>query len=150
MKITNMKDFEYSTTRNGNFIKVPRMQNCIDAILIRYEDALGEISRLEETNKKLRNEHYEDEELQKMKQEVKNMKEDYHRGFPISKEEKEAIDKWKEQHEEEVHSLHTLEDRLRRGGAIGGSYHYEFIPTSIGTIGKVVCNCGEEFVFCDL
>ena len=35
----NMKDFEYSTTRNGNFIKVPRMQNCIDAILITYEAA---------------------------------------------------------------------------------------------------------------
>ena len=56
-----MKDFEYSTTRNGNFIKVPRMQNCIDAILIRYEDALDKISRLEETNKKLRSEHYKDE-----------------------------------------------------------------------------------------
>ena len=110
-----MKDFEYSTTRNGNFIKVPRMQNCIDAILIRYEDALDKISRLEETNKKLRSEHYEDEELQKMKQELKNMKEDYYRGFPISKEEKEAIDKWKRQHEEEVHCLHTLEDRLRAG-----------------------------------
>ena len=54
-----------------------------------------------------------------------------------------------ESYEEEVHCLHTLEDRLRRGGTIGGSYHYEFIPTSIGTIGKVVCNCGEEFVFCD-
>ena len=92
-----MKDFEYSTTRNGNFIKVPRMQNCIDAILIRYEDALDKISRLEETNKKLRSEHYEDEELQKMKQEVKDMKEDYYRGFPISKEEKEAIDEWKRQ-----------------------------------------------------
>ena len=145
-----MKDFEYSTTRNGNFIKVPRMQNCIDAILIRYNDALDKISRLEEINKKLRSEHYEDEELQNMKQELKNMKEDYYRGFPITKEEKEAIDKWKEQHEEEVHCLHTLEDRLRAGGAIGGSYRYEFIPTSIGTVGKVVCSCGEEFVFCDL
>ena len=145
-----MKDFEYSTTRNGKFIKVPRMQDCIDAILIRYNDALDKISRLEETNKKLRSEHYKDEELQKMKQEVKDIKEDYYRGFPITKEEKEAIDKWKRQHEEEVHCLHTLEDRLRAGGTIGGSYHYEFIPTSIGTIGKVVCSCGEEFVFCDL
>ena len=150
MKITNMKDFEYSTTRNGNFIKVPRMQNCIDAILIRYEDALDKISRLEETNKKLRSEHYKDEELQQIEQEVKDMKKDYYRGFPISKEEKEAIDKWERQHEEEVHCLHTLEDRLRRGGTIGGSYRYEFIPTSIGTVGKVVCSCGEEFVFCDL
>ena len=145
-----MKEFEYFTKRNGKYTKVPCMQDCINAISIRYNDALYEISRLEETNKKLRSEHYKDEELQKMKQEVKDIKEDYYRGFPISKEEKEAIDKWKRQHEEEVHCLHTLEDRLRAGGTIGGSYHYEFIPTSIGTIGKVVCSCGEEFVFCDL
>ena len=87
-----MKEFEYLTNNNGKVTKVPRMQDCIDAIVIRYEDALGEISRLEETNKKLRNEHYKDEELQKMKQEVKAMKEDYYRGFPITKEEEEAID----------------------------------------------------------
>ena len=145
-----MKEFEYLTNNNGKVTKVPRMQDCIDAILIRYNDALDKISRLEETNKKLRSEHYKDEELQNMKQELKNMKEDYYRGFPISKEKKEAIDIWKMQHVDAVHCLHTLEDRLRAGGAIGGSYRYEFIPTSIGTIGKVVCACGEEFVFCDL
>ena len=145
-----MKEFEYFTKKDEKFVKVPTIQDCIDGILIRHNDALDKISRLEETNKKLRSEHYKDEELQKMKQEVKDIKEDYYRGFPITKEEKEAIDKWKRQHEEEVHCLHTLEDRLRAGGTIGGSYHYEFIPTSIGTIGKVVCSCGEEFVFCDL
>ena len=69
-----MKEFEYVTKINGKFTKVPCMQDCINAISIRYEDALGEISRLEETNKKLRSEHYKDEELQKMKQELKNMK----------------------------------------------------------------------------
>ena len=145
-----MKEFEYFTKKDEKFVKVPTIQDCIDGILIRHNDALDKISRLEETNKKLRSEHYKDEELQKMKQEVKDIKDDYYRGFPITKEEEEAIDKWKRQHEEEVHCLHTLEDRLRAGGTIGGSYHYEFIPTSIGTIGKVVCSCGEEFVFCDL
>ena len=47
-----MKEFEYVTKINGKFTKVPCMQDCINAISIRYEDALGEISRLEETNKK--------------------------------------------------------------------------------------------------
>ena len=33
---------------------------------------------------------------------------------------------------------------------VGGKYIYKFVPTSIGTIGKVVCSCGEEFTFQDL
>lgn len=29
-------------------------------------------------------------------------------------------------------------------GAIGGGLEYIFIPTSLGTIAKVKCHCGEE------
>ena len=29
-------------------------------------------------------------------------------------------------------------------GAIGGRFGYRFIPTSLGTIVKVQCACGEE------
>ena len=36
------------------------------------------------------------------------------------------------------------------GGAIGGTFTYEFIPTSIGTIGTIKCTCGDSFTFEDL
>lgn len=35
-------------------------------------------------------------------------------------------------------------------GAIGGGMTYIFTPTSIGTVGKIRCSCGEEFCFRNL
>ena len=35
-------------------------------------------------------------------------------------------------------------------GAIGGGMTYIFTPTSIGTVCKVKCSCGEEFCFREL
>lgn len=102
---------------------------------------------LEEQNKKLHDEFYKDHELQRMKNDLEEMKEDYLRGFPISKKEQNKIDEWIERHEKEAHNCYTFENKLRRGGCIGGTYTYHFIPTSIGTIGIVKCNCGAEFTF---
>ena len=51
----------------------------------------------------------------------------------------------------EKHGLKTSEERLRAGGAIGGTWTYKFVPTSIGTIGTCICGkCQEEFTFQDL
>ena len=44
------------------------------------------IKYLEEENKKLKDEHYKDSEMQKMEAELKKAKEYLYRGFPISKE----------------------------------------------------------------
>ena len=62
-------------------------------------------------------------------------------GFVIYNEEYEAIEQWKQKHEKEKHN------GKMKHGAIGGSYTYEFTPTSIGVIGSVKCRCGEKFVF---
>ena len=78
------------------------------------------------------------------------MKEDYWRGFPISEDEKKLIDDWKERHEAEVHEVITLDQKLKRGGCIGGNYSYHFTPTSIGVSGKIKCSCGAEFEFCKI
>ena len=43
-----------------------------------------------------------------------------------------------------------MEQRLRAGGCCGGRYTYQFVPTSIGTVGEVICSCGEKFTFQDL
>lgn len=108
------------------------------------------IKYLEEENKKLKDEHYKDSEMQRMEVELKEAKDDLYRGFPISKEEQEKIREWELKHDAEKHGLKTMEQRLRAGGCIGGRYSYHFIPTSIGTIGEVECSCGEKFTFQDL
>ena len=105
------------------------------------------IKYLEEENKKLKDEHYKDSEMQRMEAELKKAKEDLHRGFPISKEEQERIREWQLEHDAVKHGLKTMEQRLRAGGCIGGRLTYHFIPTSIGNIGEVECSCGEKFTF---
>ena len=105
------------------------------------------IQYLEHQNQNLINEKYKDKELLRMKTSLDKMKEDYYRGFPISKKEQVKIDEWIEKHEKEVHNCHTIDNKLRRSGCMGGTYTYEFIPTSIGTIGTIKCNCGAEFIF---
>ena len=108
------------------------------------------IEYLEKQNQELRDEKYKDNELSRMESELKTMKEDYYRGFPISEEEQKSIREWMDKHDEEVHRARTLDDKLKLGGCCGGRYTYEFTPTSIGTIGTVKCGCGAEFTFQDI
>ena len=108
------------------------------------------IKYLEEQNCELHDEAYKDKELTRMKATVNEMEEDYYRGFPISQEEQDKIDEWREIHEKEVHNCHNIDEKLRRAGCIGGTYTYEFTPTSIGTIGLVKCSCGARFTFQDI
>lgn len=72
-----------------------------------------------------------------MKDKLKIMSEEHYRGFPISAEAESQINEWKKNHR-------------HNGGAIGGTFTYEFIPTSIGTIGTIKCACGDSFTFEDL
>lgn len=104
-------------------------------------------SRLAKENERLKNEHYKDDELSEMKDKLDKMQRAYYRGFPISDEEKKKIGEWKDRHDEEVHNAHSLIDKVKLGGCCGGRYTYEFIPTDIGTIGTIKCNCGAEFTF---
>lgn len=69
------------------------------------------IKYLGEENKKLKEEHYKDSEMQRMEAELKKAKEDLYRGFPISKEEEEQIRKWQLKHDAEEHGLKTLEKK---------------------------------------
>lgn len=103
-----------------------------------------------EENNRLKDDAYKDNELVKMKTELDNLKKAYNGGFSISEEEQKQIYEWQKKHEAEVHNCYIFDDRFRRGGAIGGGYTYEFIPISIGMIGKIKCGCGAEFVFHEL
>lgn len=106
--------------------------------------------RLMSENARLKSKNYKDEELTAMRVQLEAMRKDYYRGFSISEEEQKNIRNWMDKHDEEVHNCHTLEDKIKRGGCIGGTYKYEFVPTSIGTVGTVKCSCGAEFTFQDI
>lgn len=93
---------------------------------------------MEELNK-VKDEKYKDNELQKMKRELKTMRKEYHRGFPISKTEEEKIKEFMKKHNEIHGGYH---------GCSGGGFTYIFYPTAIGTSGVVRCDlCKEEFEF---
>jgi hypothetical protein len=108
------------------------------------------IDRLVKENKSLTDEYSKDEEIQKMNQQLDNMREDLRRGFPITEIENERIKTWKNEHEEKVHGITKSSKKMRYGGTIGGSYTYKFTPTSIGVFGTVECSCGERFDFSEL
>lgn len=122
----------------------------LDAIKREFDSQNARIIYLQNQNKKLKEEHYKDTELQKMKEELERVRADMYRGFPISAEEGKRIKEWQDKHDAEVHGLKTLKERVRAGGCIGGRYSYEFVSTSIGVIGIVKCNCGAKFTFQDL
>ena len=88
---------------------------------------------------KVRAEKYASEEMTKMKERYEEMRDDYFRGFPISKEEEKKIHEW----------MDSLPEA--GSGAIGGRFTYKFTPTSIGVIGTVVDGItGKEFTFQEL
>lgn len=113
-----------------------------------YKDNLNEC--LKKENARLRDEAYKDSELQRLRQENEKLRLDYYRGFPISEEEQKNIKEWQEEHDKKVHDISNIKDAPIFKSAIGGSYSYEFTPTSIGVIGKCCCRCGAQFTFHDI
>lgn len=80
-----------------------------------------------------------DKEIQYWKKLYEDAEDAQRYGFPITEEEKQAINAWQIKHDAEVHGLRTAHERLRAGGVSGGRYFYRFLPTSIGTSGECVC-----------
>lgn len=138
---------EYNTYLNGQFVKVYSLEDCIAAIQCRVQDNENQIQHLIEENCKLKEENFKDKELKKMQEQLSLMKEEYYLGFPITKEEHTAIEKWKENHEATKHNLTTPNLRMKACGVSGGRYSYHFVPTAIGTSGVIRCSCGAEFQF---
>lgn len=105
------------------------------------------VKDLEEDIEKYRNqlqEYSKDVELVKKDEEIKSLKNELANGFGITDEEWEAIHKWQDEHIKEAHNGNVY------AGTIGGRWVYEFIPTSIGEIGTIKCDCGAEFTFREL
>ena len=90
-------------------------------------------------------EYDKDDEIQKLKNEIKNINEkSSYMIFSISEEEEKDIEKWKNKHIKERHNGNSYD------GAIGGRFTYIFTPTSIGEVGQIKCSCGCSYYFREL
>ena len=138
---------EYGTCYNGEWIQVYDFDKCIRALQCRNERNENRIKYLEEENRKLKEEYNKDKEIQKMQKKLDEMQKNYWRGFPISKEEEKAIEKWKKEHDAKKHGWKTNEQRMKAEGVSGGRYSYHFIPSSLGVSGTIRCHCGAKFEF---
>lgn len=117
----------------------------MDDIVGAIEHLSNENKRLYEENKKLKSEQYKDEELKRLSEKNKELKEQIfsmriENEFVLSENEIKKVENWRKEHNKRKHPSGNF-------GAIGGELTYLFVPTSIGTIGKIVCCCGEEFIF---
>lgn len=143
----------YSSYLDGTFHKYQGLDKCLDEIKDTVESVFAYAEKLKEENEELKNLHWENEELQRLQRELETEKAKNYYGFSISKGEHEEIEKWKDQHWTNQHNAPDLATRLKKQGAIGGAFTYEFIPTSIGTAVTIVCpacrekarrNCGDN------
>ena len=143
-------DSKYTCYVDGKWTNVLPLDDLVRGIKAHIKSVELRNTYLEEENKKLKDEHFKDKSIAKMSQELKKATDDLYRRFPISEKEMESINIWKKKHEIEKHGLVTEKMRMKSQGCCGGKYTFEFIPTSIGTVGRVKCSCGDSFTFQDL
>lgn len=110
------------------------LDELLEMIKNKYKHLELHKKRVEEENEQHRNKIYETQYVFKLREENKRLREDYFRGFPISKEQKESIDKWADEHYKTC--------SYKRVG-----YGYHFYPTPLGVSGVVQCSCGAKFEF---
>lgn len=109
------------------------------------QDYIDTIKLLETENAILKEEHYKDKELNRLQEKINCLTENMHRGFPITKEEEEKIDAWKDNHIREKHW--KKKNYITKQGPVDCSFSYQFFPTILDTIRIVKCSCGAEFNF---
>lgn len=125
-------------------VKEYKTEELID-ILTALADYIAETEEKRDKAVKQVEEFNKDEEIVKLKKQLEQKEERIKNSqtFVILPEEVQAIKEWREQHIKEKHGGSEY------AGAIGGRYSYKFTPTSIGTFGTIICDCGEKFVFAD-
>lgn len=107
-----------------------------------YRVILSRNEYLKKEIENIKSDTYKDEQLTQMKEKYDKMKTEYQLGFPISEDENKKINAWIDKQNKK---------NSNNGGAIGGRFHYEFIPTSIGIIGEITdILTNDKFTFREL
>lgn len=68
--------------------------------------------------------------------------------FSLDDSERDQLKNWIAKHKNDTKCPHSIPNGDVFGpktGAIGGQFTYLFTPTSLGTVKKVKCTCGEEY-----
>lgn len=124
---------------DGSICIMQDIKKVLQELYDHYRSVVNRNEWLQEENNKLKSDAYKDEELKKMKERYDSMKDGYYRGFPISEEENKKINEWINKISKEYPA---------NEGAIGGRFTYEFIPTGVGTYGKIIDSIsGKSFSF---
>lgn len=118
---------------------IENLNNKIEGIKNFIERLVYKNDKLQSQFNELYDEKWSDKTLQNMQQELNRVKHDAYRGFPITFEENETINKWQERHDTEVHNNPKCYH-----GASGGGYIYEFIPTGLGVISRCICSACKQ------
>ena len=126
---------------NGKFSEILNIDEICEQLKNAFNEQEQTNMRLREANETLKSETYAQDEVARMKQQYDEMKADYFRGFPISKEQDEMIANWQKTHTENIHKAKTAQQKLALEGVSGGRWSFIFVPTAIGTSG--VCRCGS-------
>lgn len=94
----------------------------------RYADAAKQVRDISD-------EKWKDRQLEQLKAERDQAVRDSQRGFPITEQELQAIHKWQQEHDTNVHN-----NPKQYHGASGGGYSFVFYPTGLGTAGDCICS----------
>ena len=141
--IDEYRYFAYNTETGRNIDVLP-FEECIEILRYRYNHIKDMLQDVLKENGKLKNSIYKDDVIQELQCRIKEMEADYYRGFPINKDQDDAINIWIKKHQAQKHN------GIESNSCIGGQYSYHFYPTAIGTSGTIRCSCGAEFEFMEL
>ena len=132
---------------NGKFTDILTIHEVCEQLEYLHNEQEAKIKRLEKENAELKSGVWKDAEMAALKKSAVQMKEEWMRGFPISTDEFDAIEAWRDKHDAEKHGAVTFEQKLRREGVSGGTYSYRYTPTAIGNFGTCYCNeCRQKAI----
>ena len=135
----------YSKFIDGKFKTIIGLEKSLDGIKDAIDEVFEYAESVEQENREILDANWKDKQLLEMEAKVNKAMEDLRRGFEITEDEMEAIKKWKDQHWANKHNALDLTSRLAKKGAIGGTFEYRFVPTSIGVSGTIVCSaCNQK------
>lgn len=129
-----MTEHSFSIYENREWKTIYPIDECLENLKNLYEYQKAQIENLAEKNAELSAEGWKDKELEDMRRQVKEAKNELRNGFGIEPDVKKTIEDWQREH------IKVRHDLTRSQSAIGGQFTYTFSPTSIGTFGTCTCS----------